>query len=229
MRGSITKRGSRWTVRYDETTADGARRQRRKGGFETKREAADFLAEQQARIRDGSYATPSALTLGRFLTDEWLPAVEGTVRPLTLAAYRSRVNAYIVPRIGSVRLQTLSGGHLNALDRELEQAGLSVSTRRGVHTVLHRALRDAVRWGRTVRNVATLADPPALKRTRVSAWTAGELRRFLDHVAEDRMFALWRLAGTTGMRRGTPCGRRALPHPRAPVRSTSPATAGPSG
>ncbi len=77
MRGSITKRGSLWTVRYDETTADGGRRQRRKSGFATKREAQDFLAEQQTRIRDGSYATPSTLTLGRFLVDEWLPAVEG--------------------------------------------------------------------------------------------------------------------------------------------------------
>ncbi len=205
MRGSITKRGSLWSVRYDEPGETG-RRQRRKGGFGTKREAEAFLAEQQTRIRDGSYATPSALTLGRFLTDEWLPAVDGTVRPLTLAAYRSRVNAYIAPRIGSVRLQALSGGHLNALYRELEQAGLSVSTRRGVHTVLHRALRDATRWGRTVRNVATLADPPALKRSRVNAWTAGELRRFLDHVAHDRQSALWRLAATTGLRRGELCG-----------------------
>lgn len=116
------------------------------------------------------------------------------------------VKLRIVPRIGHVRLQTLSGGHLNGLYRELEQAGLSVSTRRLTHAVLHRSLRDAVRWGRLVRNPADLADPPAASRTRVQAWTAGELGRFLEQVEGDRLFALWRLAATTGLRRGELAG-----------------------
>jgi integrase len=72
--------------------------------------------------------------------------------------------------------------------------------------VLHRSLRDAVRWGRLVRNPADMADPPAASRTRVQAWTAGELGRFLGHVREERLFALWRLAATSGMRRGELAG-----------------------
>jgi integrase len=51
-----------------------------------------------------------------------------------------------------------------------------------------------------------MADPPSRGRSRVEAWTAGELRRFLDHVADDRLFALWRLGATTGMRRGELAG-----------------------
>jgi integrase len=51
-----------------------------------------------------------------------------------------------------------------------------------------------------------MADPPALPRSRASAWTAGELRRFLEHVSDDRLAALWRLAGTSGMRRGELAG-----------------------
>lgn len=39
-------------------------------------------------------------------------------------------------------------------------------------------------------------------RSRAKAWTASELARFLDHVADDRLSALWRLAATTGARRG---------------------------
>jgi integrase len=89
---------------------------------------------------------------------------------------------------------------------ELEQAGLSVATRRLVHAVLGRALRDAERWGRVPRNVARMADPPTRGGSRAHAWTAGELRRFLDHVADDRLAALWRLAATTGMRRGELAG-----------------------
>jgi integrase len=89
---------------------------------------------------------------------------------------------------------------------ELEQAGLSVATRRLVHAVIGRALRDAERWGRVPRNVARLADPPSRGQSRAQAWTAGELRRFLEHVHDDRLFAMWRLAATTGMRRGELAG-----------------------
>jgi integrase len=38
------------------------------------------------------------------------------------------------------------------------------------------------------------------------AWTADELRRFLERVADCRLNALWLLAATTGMRRGELCG-----------------------
>ena len=203
MRGRVHKRGSSWTVVYDEGRDErGKRVQRSKGGFQTRRDAQAFLTDVLSRLGDGSYAQPSKTTLGEFLVDEWLPAVEATVRPLTFTQYRSVVRLRILPTLGHLRLQAVTGGYVNVLYRELEQAGLSVSTQRQTHAVLHRALRDAVRWGRLVRNAADMADPPALARTPVEAWTARELSRFLKHVADDRLFPLWRLAATTGMRRG---------------------------
>lgn len=211
MRGHVRKRGNTWAVVYDEGYAPDEngklkRVQRWKGGFATRREAQAFLTDILSRLGDGSYAAPTKTTLAEFLREEWLPAVEGTLRPLSFTQYASVVRLRIVPRLGHGRLQALTGGHLNALYRELEQAGLSVSTRRLTHAVLHRALRDAVRWGRLVRNPADMADPPAAARSRAQAWTAKELGRFLEHVADDRLFALWRLAATTGMRRGELAG-----------------------
>jgi integrase len=205
MRGHIHKRGSTYTVVYDESRSNGRRRQRSKGGFRTKREAETFLTDQLRRLGDGSYAQPSKLTVAEFLA-EWLSAVEATLRPGSVRQYDAAIRLRINPSLGHMRLQTLSGGHLNALYRELEQAGLSVSTRKLTHAVLHRSLRDAVRWGKLVRNPADLADPPAATRSRAQAWTASELSRFLEHVADDRLFALWRLAATTGMRRGELAG-----------------------
>ena len=140
---------------------------------------------------------------GRFLLDEWLPAIRGTIRPLTLARYEKIARTYVVKRdIGSVPLRALSGGHLNGLYGELEEQGLSIGTRRLTHSVLRRALGDAVRWGKLARNPATAADPPSLPRTRAQSLSHRELRAFLAKVEDDRCFALWRLAATTGMRRG---------------------------
>jgi integrase len=206
MRGHVHKRGQTWTVVYDEQAGDTKRCQRTKGGFATKREARTFLTDVLARLERGTYATPSKLTVGDYLTDEWLPAIHGTLRPLSYDRYANAVRLYLTPRIGATRLQALSGGHLNAMYAALEASGLSAATVRIVHTVISRALRDAERWGRVPRNVARMADPPARGRSRAQAWTAGELRRFLEHVKDDRMFPLWRLAATTGMRRGELAG-----------------------
>jgi integrase len=108
----------------------------------------------------------------------------------------------ILPRLGHLRLQAVTGGHLNGLYRELEDEGLSPASRRLTHAVLSRTFRDAVRWGRLVRNPAAAADPPAAAESRATALTARELGRFLEQVKGDRLLPLWRLAATTGMRRG---------------------------
>ncbi len=206
MRGSTVKRGRSWSAVYDEQTPDGKRRQRWKGGFRTQGEAQTYLNSVLPKIADGSYVAPSELTLGDYLTGEWLPAIAGTVRPSTARAYASSVTSRIVPRIGHLRLQGLSGGHLNAFYAELEQAGLAVASRRLTHAVLRRALKDAVRWGKTSRNAADAADPPETPVSSATAWTASELGRFLAYGETDRWFPLWRLGAMTGMRRGELCG-----------------------
>lgn len=88
----------------------------------------------------------------------------------------------------------------DAVAHKLEEQGLSVSTRRLVHAVIGRSLRDAERWGRVPRNVARLADRPAQAGSRATSWTASEVQRFLAHVEGDRLEALWRLAAVSGMR-----------------------------
>jgi hypothetical protein len=97
IRGSIYKRGPTWTAVYDETREDGKRRQRSKGGFATRREAQAFLTATLSRLDDGSYAQPSKVTLGEYLTREWLPAVKSTLRPLSHTQYASVIKLRIVP------------------------------------------------------------------------------------------------------------------------------------
>ena len=202
MRGHVHKRGTTWTVVYDEGhDENGGRRQRSKGGFATRRDAQRFLTDVLSRLGDGSYAQPSKTTLAEFLIGEWLPAIEGTVRPSRTRSTPRLWGAHRPPH----RPPAPASAHRRAPEHpllELEQAGLSVATSRQAHGVLHSALKDALRWGRLVRNPAGMANPPRAERSRAQAWTAKELGRFLEHVRGDRLFPLWRLAATTGMRRG---------------------------
>jgi integrase len=112
------------------------------------------------------------------------------------------------PHLGSVRLQALTPAQLNRFYATLLDKGgrtgkgLSGKTVKNTHVMIHRAFRDAVRWGRVTRNVAELADPPKTRRPEMKTWTAHDLRTFLEHVRPHRFYAAWLVAGTTGLRRG---------------------------
>ena len=95
--------------------------------------------------------------------------------------------------------------------RDDPPAGLAPRTVRYIHTIIHAALRDALRWNRVVRNVADAATPPsaaAARSHRPKAWTAEQLRAFLDFAAESPYLAAWIFLATSGCRRGECLGLR---------------------
>jgi integrase len=79
---------------------------------------------------------------------------------------------------------------------------------RNVHAMLHRAFKDAVRLGYLVRNVADGVTPPRGASPELQVWTPQQLRAFLAHVRHDRLYALWLLVATTGMRPAELAGLR---------------------
>lgn len=93
-----------------------------------------------------------------------------------------------------------------------QRPGLDKRTVNYVHTIIHRAFKDAVRWGRLARNPADAANPPkgGQKSDGIHAWDAPTLRSFLAESAreDERLHALWVLLATTGMRRGEALGLR---------------------
>jgi integrase len=219
MRGHVRKRGKTWCVVVDvgRDPESGRRRQSWKSGFRTRREAERGLTELLGRLEGGSFVEPTRQTVGDFL-HEWLAAIEARgLRPNTLSTYRMLVEKHLIPRVGSVPLQKLSASHLNAAYADMlasgrrnvkTAAGLSPRTVRYAHSVIRKALADAVKWNSLARNVADAADPPRKAATQKApkSWTAVELRAFVEHVSSDRLAAAWRLAAATGMRRGEVLG-----------------------
>lgn len=196
--------------------ATGKRRQVRRRGFPTKKAAMAELTTLRTTAANGSYVPSERVTFGGFLVDEWLPAIRTTIEPTTWESYERNVTGHVVPRLGAVKLQRLDPAQLNAFYADLlvdgrkdGKGGLSARTVRYLHTILHRALRDASKWGRVSRNVAALADPPSAKAARapeMKFWSPEELARFLATVADDRLGPVFRVAAMTGLRRGEVLG-----------------------
>jgi integrase len=216
MRGHVRKRGSKWCVVVDvgRDPDTGQRRQKWHSGFVRRKDAEYALTRILGQLGDAAYVEPSKLPVGEYLTGRWLPAIRTRVRPSTWDSYRRNVERHLVPRIGHKRLQRLTGDQLSGMYAELltggrrDGEGLSPRTVRYLHAIVRRALEDAVRWRLVSRNVAEQADPPRQARNRdaMRTWSAGQLRAFLDYVASDRLYALWLLLASTGMRRGEALG-----------------------
>ena len=207
---SIERDGKRWRVRYDAPRRpDGARQQKMKRGFPTRRSAEAWARDTLGRMDRGTWVPPKRITLNQWL-DAWLdPAAprKRPIRPTTLTTYRIYADTYLRPQLGHRQLQSLVADDLDRLYRDLLVGGgrggrpLAPKTVRHVHVLLHTALAAAVRKGHLEHNPADRADPPAVPHHRPKVWWPDDLQAFLASVQADRLAALWTLAATTGMRR----------------------------
>lgn len=204
-----TKTGPRFLAKYSYTADDGTRKQALKRGFPTRKAAADFLRERVSQVQRGEHVAPNRVTVAEHF-EQWLDGLRK--EPSTIASYRKNVRLHVVPHLGALRLEQLTGTRLTKLYRHLEregrvdgQGGLSPRTVRYIHTIIHAGLKAAVRDGLVLTNAADKADPPSAKQAaspEMQFWTATQLRAFLGHDVEHELVMAWRLVANTGVRRG---------------------------
>jgi integrase len=209
MRGSTHKRGETWYAMWDEPRrADGCRRQRKKGGFATRKQAQAYLSQTLDSIARQSYVAPDGLTFAEFLTGHWLPGLQ--VRESTLRSYAGHVRNYLIPQLGHVRLQSLTSAHFKQMYASLAKVGvrkpLAASTITRIHATARGALRVAVADNLIARNPTAGIRLPTAPKPSMQVWSAGQVQTFLAALPGERYAALYHVLAMTGMRRGEVCG-----------------------
>lgn len=120
----------------------------------------------------------------------------------TFIRYGQLVRIHALPTIGDIPIAKLNGQHLAALYSDRLAHGQSPRSVEQLHSVLHSAFRQAVRWDLIARNPADLVSPPRPKRPEITALTGDQARALLAVAAGDELEALYVLALSTGMRQG---------------------------
>ena len=212
-RGQVVKRGSRWTVILSETDPVSGKRVRRyHSGFMTKTDAERARTRLLGDLDRGEYVAPSKLLVGEYLL-EWLEGRRDHLKPTTFDSYRSQIRDHVIPKLGGLWLTGLTPArisdfyrHLRIRGRKDGRGGLSPTSVRYIHRILRRACSDAVRQGLLQVNPMDRVDPPRpadnSAASSLNTWSAEQVSRFLAVVLDDPLYPLWRLALTTGMRRG---------------------------
>lgn len=157
--------------------------------------------------------------LADWVTRLWLPVMRSQLKESTFDSYRRNMENHVLPRLGDVPVDELTPRMLTDMYVELlesgrlngDRRGLSAKTVRYLHTIVHKALADAVDDGLLKLNPADRAKAPKPGRSsnrELRFWEPRQLAQFLRHVHGTPLEPLWQLAAFTGMRRGELLGVR---------------------
>ena len=214
--GNIRKRKDgrwegRYTAGYDEKT--GKRLIKNVLG-KTQAEVKEKLAKAVAEAETVDVRRADEYTLGTWLQTWYELYAKPHLRFSTAEYYRRGIELHITPRIGDIPLKKLTGRDLQGLYKDLrehgrlreaqkgKQPGLSDSTIRGIHTMLHNALDRAVKERLIVRNPADDCVPPKIPKHEMKILPPEQIKSYLTAAEQRGVLPMFYLELISGLRKG---------------------------
>lgn len=193
--GKVKQReDGRYEAKYTVQTATGLKRRSVYGS--TQKEVAEKLARAVADGLDGLAVDSENVRVAEYMS-RWLgDSVHGSVKRRTYESYVSIVRRHINPAFGEQRLRALSPVNVQALYRIKLEEGLSPTTVEHIHTTLHRALKQAVRWQLISRNVCDAVSVPKRVSPETTPLSPEQAKTLLAVVEGDPYECLYVLALT---------------------------------
>lgn len=155
------------------------------------------------QIDNGTTYEGAQKSFGEFL-DNWLISMQASIKPKTWSQYNQLVQDHIKPNLGKIKLIDLRPEHIQYHYDKKVKEGVGLRTVQLTHAVIHRSLNHAVKLGVIGRNPDDATTPPKPRPKEMKIYDEDQVQRLLitSRVNEDRFFALYQLAITTGMRQG---------------------------
>jgi integrase len=213
--GSIHQReDGRWVGTLELGWRDGRRARKTVYGA-TQRETIEKLRAARRQVEQGIDPTPERLTVATFL-DDWLQAVQSSLRPKVFHRYQEVVKVHLKPGLGRHRLAHLGPQHVQSFleakarvprvrqanVKGSESRQLSPRTVQEIRTILVNALNKAVKWGLIPRNPAALVDGPRVPHQEIHPLTPEQAHALLGAARGHRLEALISVAISLGLRQG---------------------------
>ena len=214
--GNIRKRKDgrwegRYTAGYDEKTG---KRIIKSVLGKTQAEVKEKLARAIADAEVLDTQRVDEYTLGTWLQTWYELYAKPHLRFSTAEYYRRGIELHIIPRLGDIPLKKLTGRDLQWLYKDLQehgrlreaqknkQPGLSDSTIRGIHTMLHNALDRAVKERLIVRNPADDCVPPKIPKHEMKILPPEQIKSYLTAADQRGVLPMFYLELISGLRKG---------------------------
>jgi excisionase family DNA binding protein len=211
------KKGITWVAMYFITDSEGKRKQKYKGGFQTKAEAQMFLDDIRAKIANHTYREPSKITVKEYI-EKWFEDNykryenngnnQRQYSSNTIYQYENDIRRNIVPYIGGILLQALNRQHVKKLYDDLLERGLSANSIRLTNSVLSKALNEAVYDGLIAINPCKGVRKPKITHYAAKVFDKEETIRLMNAIKGTSVELPILIALSLGLRRGEALGIR---------------------
>jgi integrase len=201
VKGHLRERSpGHWAIILDARDAAGKRKRRWHSFAGTKRAAQIECARLISELQGGSSVDPSRLTVSQYLDRFMSDWVSIHVTAGSARRYGEAL-AHVRRHLGDRRLQAVRPGDIAGVYAALSKAGLGAKTIRLVHSVLHRALKQAKMWGLLRDNPVEMVKPPKVQHREADILQPDQARALLKALHGKPLYLIASLALATGMRR----------------------------
>jgi len=211
MRGSIRKRGVKYSVVYDigRKWDEGKKQWTRNQKWEVvphpnnKKNAEKLLAKRLTEIDGGEFIEPSKMTFAEFqrIWMEKYAIGEGQIRPSTLDLYNGHFRNHLIPAFGAMVLSQIGVEDIQGFKAIKTASGLSPQTVKHLLRLLRQMLNHAIDWGYVRENPTKKVRNPKKPKKDMDCLTPEEVGVFLSHVP-DKWYPFMLTIVFTGMRIG---------------------------
>lgn len=158
----------------------------------------------------GTYIAPSKVTVGQWL-DLWQQDYLVDVRPSTVTSYEAIIRNHIKPKIGAIRLDSLTTQDIQEFYNRLRfpsenRKALSAKTIKNIHGILHHALQQAMLNNYIRTNPSNSCVIPRVTKKKVKPLNEYQIADFLKAIKGHKYENLFLVALFTGIRQGEICG-----------------------
>ena len=211
MKGSVKKDKKTgkyfYTVDIGIDPLTGKRKQKKKRGFITKKEAENALTKLLSEIHTGTYVEPSKLSYGEYLQD-WFNTKKYSVGIQTAKVLKGYLNSCIIPSLGNIKLAKLTSLHMQNYVNSLRDEGLKQGTIEKIIKLIRNSLEHAIDLELIPKNVTAKTKLPKSDKEELTVWNEQEVQLFLNAVQDSRYSIVFHMALVTGMRQGELLGMR---------------------
>lgn len=167
---------------------------------QSKSAAKELSREIEHQLKtQGSEAFEHHGTLDEYL-DKWLASQRQNVSERTYEDCRGYLRIHVRPILGRKKLSNIRPLDVQGMIDMMKEKELSPRTIKHAHSILSRALKQAVKWKILLSNPADFVDLPKQVRKEMKSLTPEEARTFLQWCESNRFGLVFEVALISGMR-----------------------------
>ncbi len=205
MKGSVRKRGDKWSYYFTIGKVNGKYKKKEKGGFDTKKEAEAALREALREYEiNGLVETHVDYTIEEYVKYWFNTVAVNYLKYKTLHSYTNIAQKHIYPEIGHIPLKKATPVLLQKFFSEKLKVYSADSIVSGIRNILSNTFKLAVKQNILPRNPIAQIELKSTKgkEMKLKMITKQDVDHLLNEIKETRYYIPFVIAIQTGARRG---------------------------